>query len=452
MQINDGDIHTGKPVPFKVYTHSNLNKIPQLRNFDKEHIFAMQVVATVLPFRVNQYVLDNLIDWNNISDDPMFQLTFPQQQMLEPEHFERIAGLIKSGADNIEIRSAVREIHLQLNPHPAEQRTLNVPRHKNLQLEGVQHKYRETVLFFPYQGQVCHSFCTFCFRWPQFVNDSELRIALTEGKRLRSYLRDQKEVTDLLVTGGDPLVMKTSILARHIEPILGSEFDHIQNIRIGTKALTYWPYRFTRDSDSADLLRLFERIVKSGKHLAIMAHFTHWRELEPDATVDAIREIQSTGAVIRSQSPVLRHLNDDPAVWVKLWRRQVQLGVVPYYMFVERDTGARRYFEIPLARTWEIYQKAIQQVSGLGRTARGPSMSAGPGKVEIQGVSVVNGEKCFVLRFIQGRNPDWVERPYFASYNPGATWLDQLNPAFGEDKFFYEDEYEEMRKKHTCGC
>ncbi|NIT13806.1 MAG: lysine 2,3-aminomutase, partial [Candidatus Dadabacteria bacterium] len=186
-----------------------------------------------------------------------------------------------------------------------------------------------------------------------------------------------------------------------------------------------------------------------GKHLAIMAHFTHWRELEPQATLDAIRQIQSTGAVIRTQSPVLRHLNDDPQIWTRLWRRQVQLGMVPYYMFVERDTGARRYFEIPLARAWQIYQQTIQRVSGLGRTARGPSMSAGPGKVEIQGVAEVRGEKCFVLRFIQGRNPNWVQRPFFASYDPHATWLNHLKPAFGEDKFFYEDEYKEMQRKHA---
>lgn len=451
MQTGEGNLNTENSVPFKVYTRNNLTKIAQLKRFNSEQLFDMQVVATVLPFRVNQHVIDSLINWDNVPDDPMFQLTFPQRDMLEPEHFELVAGLIRSCADKQELKAAVREIHMQLNPHPAEQLTLNVPYHDSIKISGVQHKYRETVVFFPSQGQVCHSFCTFCFRWPQFVNDSELRMVLTEGQRLRSYLRDHKEVTDLLITGGDPMVMKTPILARHIKPILGSEFDHIQNIRIGTKALTYWPYRFTRDADSDDLLKLFERIVKSGKHLAIMAHFTHFRELEPDETVDAIKKIQSTGAVIRSQSPVLHHINDDPAVWTNLWREQVKLGIVPYYLFVERDTGARRYFELPLFRTWEIYQKAIQQVSGLGRTARGPSMSAGPGKVEIQGVSRINGEKCFVLRFIQGRNPDWVDRPFFASYDPQAKWLDHLKPAFGENKFFYEDEYAQMLENHLAG-
>ena len=74
-------------------------------------------------------------------------------------------------------------------------------------------------------------------------------------------------------------------------------------------------------------------------------------------------------------------------------------------------------------------------------------MSAGPGKVEVQGVAEIHGEKVFVLRFIQGRNSDWVQRPFFAKYDPEATWLDQLIPAFGEKKFFFQDEYDAMCKK-----
>jgi L-lysine 2,3-aminomutase len=154
--------------------------------------------------------------------------------------------------------------------------------------------------------------------------------------------------------------------------------------------------------------------------------------------------VRETGANIRSQGPLIGHVNDRADVWSRLWREQVRLGIVPYYMFVERDTGARGYFEVPLARAWEIYREAMQHVSGLGRTARGPSMSAGPGKVEIQGVTQIQGEKVFVLRFIQGRNPDWVQRPFFARFDPRATWLNELRPAFGEREFFFEEEYRAM--------
>ena len=158
----------------------------------------------------------------------------------------------------------------------------------------------------------------------------------------------------------------------------------------------------------------------------------------------AIRRVRETGATIHSQGPVLAHINDSASTWARTWRTQVNLGIIPYYMFVERDTGARRYFELPLVKTWEIYSGAIKMLSGLGRTARGPSMSTEPGKVEIQGVAEIRGEKVFVLRFIQGRNPEWVQRPFFAKFDDKATWLDQLRPAFGEKKFFFEDEFHAM--------
>jgi L-lysine 2,3-aminomutase len=234
------------------------------------------------------------------------------------------------------------------------------------------------------------------------------------------------------------MVMKTARLAEYLKPLTAPEFDHLRTIRIGTKALSYWPYRFVTDADADPLLRLFSSLVKQGKHVAVMAHFEHWRELEGPVVRKAVRRILSSGAVIRTQAPVLRHINDDSETWSTMWREQVNMGMIPYYMFVERDTGARRYFELPLERTWQIYRGAIKQLAGLGRTARGPSMSALPGKVEIQGVAEIHGERVFVLRFIQARNPDWVQRPFFARYDPHATWLDQLRPAFGEQKFFFE--------------
>ncbi len=431
--------------PFRVYTLGQFDTIKPLKRLSEEQRFAMKVVAHVLPFRVNEYVIEQLIDWDNVPDDPIFQLTFPQPEMISPDHFEHIATLLRSNGSREQIRDAANAIHSELNPHPAGQGTLNVPYLNGIPLEGVQHKYHETILFFPSQGQTCHSYCTFCFRWPQFVRNKSMRFAVKEGSQLRNYLLQHKEVTDLLVTGGDPMVMKAKNLAAHLEPLLEPEFEHIQTIRFGTKSLSYWPHRFVTDTDASDLLHLFERIVSSGKQLAFMAHFNHWRELDTNIAHEAINRIRSTGAVIRTQGPLLAHINDDSNVWSTMWKMQVRLGMAPYYMFVERNTGARRYFEIPLYKAWLTYRNAIQNVSGLSRTARGPSMSAGPGKVEIQGVTEIRGEKVFVLRFIQGRNKDWIQQPFFAKFDPKATWLDQLKPAFGEQQFFFEKEYQSMQ-------
>jgi KamA family protein len=431
---------------YTAYMLHNLKDIPQIKNLTDEQIHDIEVVGTVLPFKTNNYVIDNLIDWSNIPNDPMFIQTFPQKDMLLPEHYERMEAVLNSTTDKLEIRKAADEIRLQLNPQPAGQIEYNVPSlHDNLLL-GMQHKYRETVLFFPSKGQSCHAYCTFCFRWPQFVGLNELKFASNDAETLARYVSEHPEVTDVLFTGGDPLLMKTNILSTYFRPLLDANLPHLRHIRIGTKALAYWPFRFLTDSDADELLDLFREIKASGRHLAFMAHFNHPAELAGDAVKQAIDRVLETGAVIRTQSPLLRHINDSPEVWAELWRKQVALNCIPYYMFIARDTGAQHYFGVPLVEAWQIYRQAYYKVSGICRTVRGPSMSCLPGKVQVLGVGEVQGKKVLTFRMIQGRNPDWVGRPFHAEYDENATWFSDLKPAFGEEKFFFQDELDEMLK------
>lgn len=422
----------------KYYTLRNIHKLPQHDLLSDDQKFELQVVGRVLPFRVNSYVASELIDWNAVPNDPIFNLTFMQRGMLREEHFDRMADLVRREADDAEINRAAADIRAALNPHPAGQMTANVPLLQGESVDGIQHKYRETCLVFPRQSQTCHSYCTFCFRWPQFVGMDDYKFATDESAHFQAYLRKHREITDVLFTGGDPMVMNLRNLKTYIEPLLGPDFDHIQTIRIGTKSVAYWPYRFVTDKDADDVLELFEQISAAGKHLAIMAHYNHWRELSTDVSRQAIARIRNTGAQIRTQSPIVRNINDDAEVWVRMWKEQVRLGCIPYYMFVERDTGAKPYFSIPLVRAWRIFQNAYQRVSGVARTVRGPSMSAHPGKVVVDGTAVINGEKVFVLRLLQARVPDHVKRPFFAKFNPEATWLTELEPAFGERNFFFD--------------
>ncbi len=434
---------------YKVYTAQSYKNIPQVQKYlTNEQIFDIDVVSKVFPFKVNNYVIDKLIDWENPLEDPIFRLTFPQKGMLKEEDYNKIANLIKSGASDIEIKKAANEIRMKLNPHPAGQK-YNVPEIDGMKLHGAQHKYNETILFFPKQGQTCHAYCSFCFRWPQFVGIDELKFAMKEVDILIKYIKAHPEITDVLFTGGDPLIMKTKILKQYIEPLLEADIPHLKTIRIGSKALGFWPYRFLTDDDAQELLDLFKKIVDKGYHLAYMAHFNHYKELETEEVQEAIEKIRETGAVIRTQSPILRHINDSAEVWATMWKKQVALGAIPYYMFMARDTGAQHYFGVPLVRAWEIFREAYQNVSGLARTVKGPSMSATPGKIRMLGVTEINGKKYMVLDFLQGRNPDWVGKPFFAEYDENAMWIDELKPAFA-DKFFYEDELKEMLKEEKA--
>jgi KamA family protein len=414
-----------------------LANLTQLKHLNDDQLRRdITIVSAVLPFKVNNYVVDELIDWDAAPDDPIFRLTFPHRDMLPEDLYKKATELIDSGVDRRDLKREFDELRKGLNPHPGGQLDANVPIDDDMPLRGLQHKYRETVLVFPSQGQTCHAYCGYCFRWAQFVGIEELKQAVPDYRKALDYLQQHPEVSDVLFTGGDPLIMSTARLAGYVAPLLKPEFEHVRNIRLGTKALSYWPYRFTTDNDSADLLRLLEQCVKSGRHIAVMAHFSHPQELRTSAVRTAIRLILSTGAVIRAQAPIVRHVNDNVEAWTTMWREMVRLGIVPYYMFVERDTGARNYFEVPLHRALDIYRNAFSSVSGLERTARGPVMSAAPGKVVLDGVTEVAGERVFVCRFLQARDPAWVGRPFFAQYNEAAMWFNDLIPADGRDWFW----------------
>ncbi|MCK5137483.1 MAG: lysine 2,3-aminomutase [Bacteroidales bacterium] len=431
---------------FQAYARHNLNKIPAYGRLSQSQIQAINIVSEVLPFKTNNYVVNELIDWDNYKNDPLFILNFPQKSMLRPPQFRTLTEMVEKNASKTDLARYVNELRLTLNPHPAGQLEHNVPTLKGEKLTGIQHKYRETMLFFPSQGQTCHAYCTFCFRWPQFTGLNELKFTMKQPGLVVSYLKENPSISDILFTGGDPMVMKASVLEKYIDAILYADLPQLKTIRIGTKSLSFWPYRYLTDPDSDHLLELFRKVSDRGIHLAFMAHFNHHRELETDAIREAVSRIRSTGAQIRTQSPLLKHINDDPQVWSTMWRTQVEMGMVPYYMFVARDTGAQSYFGVTLKQSSHIFNEAYKQVSGICRTVRGPSMSAGPGKVRIVGITKVQGEKVFVLEFLQGRNPDWVGQPFFAAFDPEAQWLDDLVPAFGASGFFFEKEYNKLVK------
>ncbi len=428
------------PEKYNLYSRKNFTENPRIKSLPQKTIEAILTVSTVLPFRVNNYIIDNLIDWNNIPYDPIYRLTFPQPEMLDDQDFKKMNELLAKKASKDDITAAARKIQMNMNPHPANQLEMNIPEQRGKILNGMQHKYDETVLFFPRQGQTCHAYCTYCFRWAQFIGIDSIKFASRNTENLINYLQNHPEITDVLFTGGDPMFMQTKLLRRYIEPLLEQRPGNLSSIRIGTKSIAYWPYRFLTDNDSDDLMRMFDKIIANGFHLSIMSHFSHYRELETPAAQAAVKRILSTGAVVRCQAPVVQHINDDPDIWARMWKAQVKLGAIPYYMFVARNTGPNEYFNVPLEQTLNIFTEAYKQVSGLCRTVRGPSMSATPGKVIISGITEICGEKVFALKFIQSRNPEWTNQIFFARFDKKACWLNELKPAFGEKEFFFNEQ------------
>jgi L-lysine 2,3-aminomutase len=244
------------------------------------------------------------------------------------------------------------------------------------------------------------------------------------------YLRACPEVTGVVISGADPMLMGAATLRRCLEPLLDPALGHIESIGFATMSLGYWPQRFAGDPDADATLRLFEQVTAAGKTLAVMACFFHPREREPRPAEAAGSRIRAAGAIIRTQAPLIRTVNDDPGAWAAMWRAQLRLGLIPYEMVVARDTGPRGYFAVPLAAGVQIFQAAFRSVSGLCRTVRGPSMQTTPGRVCVDGVTQIAGEKVFVLHMIQAWDPSLVGRRFFARFDPAAVRLSDLEPAF----------------------
>jgi hypothetical protein len=139
-----------------------------------------------------------------------------------------------------------------------------------------------------------------------------------------------------------------------------------------------------------------------------------------------VERIRSAGAAIYGQAPIIARVNDDARTWEAIWRASLGAGIVPYYMFVARDTGPHEYFKVPLARAVRVFNGAYRELPGLARTVRGPAMSSTPGKIVVDGTLDLPGRRFFQLRFLQARDQRLVGRPFLARWSDSATWIDEL--------------------------
>ncbi len=414
---------------FITYNAKNFREIEYIRYLPPDTRREIDVVSRVIPFKTNNYVVDYLIDWENYADDPIYILNFPNRRMLTENQYGRVEHAMSGDYSDQEIIAVINQVRLEMNPHPAKQQS-NIPVLDGEKLAGAQHKYRDVILFFPSQGQTCHAHCTFCFRWPQFVKDLDLKFSMREIDRVIEYIRRNGEIREILFTGGDPMVMSPAELSRYVDAILAAKIPHLRNIRFGSKSLAYWPFTFLSEfnEEAEDMLGILRRIVENGMHVSFMAHFNHPNELETTVVRRAVAAIRASGVEIRTQSPILNNINAGADIWAGMWQTQVELGMIPYYMFVERETGPYQYFSLPLARVYEMFTEAVRESGSFAKTVTGPVMSAAQGKVQIIGIvrNPATAERYFMMQYVRHRDYLRTFRPFFTEYKEDATWIDQL--------------------------
>ena len=360
-----------------------VRRLDKVSNIPPDLLERLAPVTREYVFRANDYYL-NLIDWDD-PEDPIRQLIIPRE--------EELRDWGKLDASN---EQSVTVAH------------------------GVQHKYIDTVLLLC--NEVCGAYCRYCFRKRLFMDDNdEVTNDVSAGL---AYIADHPEVTNVLLTGGDPLLMSTRRLVEIFDALRGIE--HVRIIRIGSKMPAFDPWRVQRDDE---LQAAFRKYSTPEQRIYLMAHFDHPRELTPEA-VAGIDTCIRNGVICVNQCPVLRGINDDPYTLAEMYERLSFIGCPPYYLFQGRPTAGNEPYEVPIVEGWQIFQKALSLGSGLARRARFV-MSHESGKVEILGV----GEEHMYLRYHQAKDPDDLGRFLVRRRDDSAYWLDQLEPVDAELAF-----------------
>jgi len=352
----------------------NIDKISQLSRQEKEEL---KQVTVKYAFRANEYYL-NLIDWEN-PDDPIRKIIIPSTDELQKW------GDLDVSNENI-----------------------------NYKAPGLQHKYSDTALLI--LNRTCGSFCRFCFRKRLFMRDNiEVINDINPGLE---YIGKHPEITNVLLTGGEPLILSTVKLNKIIGRI--AAIDHVKIIRLGSKIPVFNPYRILNDPEIPKMLYDFNR---RGIRIYIMCHINHPNELTTPAK-NAISMLAETGSALCNQTPILRGINDDATVLRTLMQELSYLGVAPYYLFINRPVEGNKPFCVPVSVAYQLFVRATTGLSGVARRAR-LVMSHATGKIQVAGLT---GKHIF-LRYNRARNAEDEYRMMIFKRDDNAYWFDDFEPA-----------------------
>jgi lysine 2,3-aminomutase len=354
-----------------------INKLDQITGLSEADKSQLKPVAEKFAFRTNDYY-QSLIDWND-PHDPIRRIVMPDIQEL----------------DEFGELDASNELSYTV-------------------VKGLEHKYQDTALLLV--NNVCGAYCRFCFRKRLFTDgNDEVVNDVTEAV---AYIKEHPSINNVLLSGGDPLIMSTGKLTRIIQQL--RDIEHVRIIRIGTKMTAFDPYRILNDPS---LLEMLHKYSLPDRKIFVMAHFNHPRELTEPA-LKGLQLLQKAGAITVNQTPLIRGVNDKAEVVAELFGRLSYNGVVPYYLFLCRPTLGNEPYIVPVERGLEIFEEARRRLAGLAKQAR-LCMSHRTGKIEVVGKM----DNKIVFRYHRAPNPLDCGRIMMFESDPTAGWLeDYMRP------------------------
>ncbi|NPA14909.1 MAG: KamA family radical SAM protein [Aquificae bacterium] len=362
---------------------TDVEKLP-LSEEEKKKI---KKVTEFFPMRLTSHYM-KLIDWNN-PNDPLRKIAVPFEEELQEWGY--------------------------LDPSNEKKYTV---------APGLQHKYKDTALFLI--APTCLGFCRFCFRKRLFIKEKDVsgKDILLDLEQAFRYIEEHPEINNVLLTGGDPLVLPTEKLEEVIARL--RQIPHVKIIRIGTKSLAYYPQRVLEDPD---FLKMIEKYSLPDRRIYIMNDFNHPREISRE-TIEAVDKLIKAGAILTNQTPLLRGVNDNPSTLRELFEKLSFIGIPPYYVFINRPVKGNKAFAIPVEEALTIFEQAKIGISGLAERAK-LVMSHATGKIEVVGMD----DEHIYFKYHRAADEENAGKFLVFKRNPNAYWFDDYTEKVAEYSF-----------------
>ena len=357
---------------------NSICSVEQLANYvnlssnEKEQL---EQVIQIHPMRVSRYYL-SLINWND-PNDPIRKMAVPSVEELNLEGVYDTSGEAE-----------------------------------NTKMPGLQHKYAETALILATNR--CATYCRHCFRKRLVGLPTEEIVKRFEDAA--DYIAQHEEINNVLISGGDPLVLKNKIIKRFLEIL--TSIDHLSFIRFGSRTPVTLPNRLS----DPELLALFKKYSQMDKRLYVVTQFNHPREITPQS-VNAVSKLINAGVLLSNQTVLLKGVNSDPETLATLMNSLVSIGVTPYYVFQCRPVKrVKTHFQVPVCEGVRIVEKAKANCNGHSKRFK-YAMSHKTGKVEI--IGIIDGKIYF--KYHEAKNRENLGVMFKRRVDEKAGWLDDFN-------------------------
>lgn len=290
-----------------------------------------------------------------------------------------------------------KEVKMKFSLDPSEE-------FNNIVMDGVQHKYKSTVLILT--TNKCFQYCKYCFRKRNFDNIDEI-CKNKDYPLVFEYLKKHGEISNVLLSGGDPLTLSIDKL----EYIIKNIPEHLQ-IRLGTRALTYKPKVFIP----------IVNLLKS-RNIQIIAHINNAEELQNNNSIEIIELLRNNGISIRSQTVLLKGINDTVQSLFELYRFITKLGIFPYYLFQCRPVTENERFIVPFIEGLNLIKNTRKCLSGLEKSFRF-ILSSRLGKIEI--LDFDEQTQNLIYRFHQSKDINLVDKLFQININNNESWINHI--------------------------